>query len=215
MKVKWRGTLSTIRDLPGGGPQGCNLGLLKYDSQTNENTDVILEDEKYKFVDDLSILEVINLILVASSSYNFSQHVANDVGIDPLYLLSQNLQSQGYADKICQCTDDHKMKLNEKKCKVVIFNRTRNYQFATRIKVNNAILETISETPLLVTIVTSDLSWEKNTRHLTGAYYRLFVSRLILLYKVSLSINVLSLSLMVSWWSNLFPCLPQLGLKLS
>ena len=49
----------------------------------------------------------------------------------------------------------------------MIFNRTRNYQFSTRVKVNDIILETISETPLLGTIVSSDLSWEKNTRHLT------------------------------------------------
>ena len=153
MKVKWRGILSTIRDLPGGGPQGGNLGLLEYDSQSNENTDFLLENEKYKFEDDPSILEVINLITVGISSYNFHQHVASDVGIDQLFIPSQNLQSQVYADKICQWTEDQKMKLNEKKCKVIIFNRTRNYQFSTRVKVNDIIFETISETPLLGTIV--------------------------------------------------------------
>ena len=30
---------------------------------------------KYKFVDDLSILEVINLIAVGLAAYNFKQHV--------------------------------------------------------------------------------------------------------------------------------------------
>ena len=167
MRVKWRGTLSTVRDLPGGGPQGCSLGLIEYDSQTNENTDFLLEDDKYKFVDDLSILELINLITIGLSSYNFYQHVASDIGIDQSYIPSENLQSQNYADKICQWTEQNKMKLNEKKCKVMIFNRTRNYQFSTRVHINNTILETISETQLLGTVITSDLTWNKNTQHLT------------------------------------------------
>jgi hypothetical protein len=51
----------------------------------------------------------------------------------------------------------------------MIFNRTRNYQFSTRVHVNNSILDTISDTQLLGTIVSSDLTWlkNKNTRHLT------------------------------------------------
>ena len=167
MKVKWRDTLSTVRDLPGGGPQGCSLGLIEYDSQTNDNTDFLMEDDKYKFVDDLSVLEVINLITIGLSSYNFYQHVASDIGINQSYIPSKNLKSQCYADNICQWTVQNKMKLNEKKCKMMIFNRTRNYQFSTRIHVNNTILDTISDTQLLGTIVSSDLTWHKNTRHLT------------------------------------------------
>ena len=33
MHVKWQGFLSTVRDLPGGGPQGSTTGLLEYKSQ--------------------------------------------------------------------------------------------------------------------------------------------------------------------------------------
>ena len=64
MRVKWHNELSTERDLPGGGPQGSSLGLHEYDSQSNDNADFLPPDDKYKFVDDLSILEVINLIAV-------------------------------------------------------------------------------------------------------------------------------------------------------
>ena len=46
-------------------------------------------------------------------------------------------------------------------------NRTQNYQFSTRVHINNTILETISETQLLGTVITSDLTWNKNTQHLT------------------------------------------------
>ena len=59
MQVKWRGLLSKVRALPGGGPQGGTLGIEEYLSQTNGNTDFLEDDEKYKFIDDLSILELL------------------------------------------------------------------------------------------------------------------------------------------------------------
>ena len=37
MRVKWHGLYSTVRSLPGGGPQGCYLGQLKYGSQSDPN----------------------------------------------------------------------------------------------------------------------------------------------------------------------------------
>ena len=52
------------------------------------------EDGRVKFVDDLSVLEIINLIANELSSYNFKQHMANDFGIEQLYLPVQNNNSQ-------------------------------------------------------------------------------------------------------------------------
>jgi hypothetical protein len=63
------------------------------------------------------------------------------------------------------------MKLNEKKSKLMVFNYTRNYQFATRIYLNSTLLETISETRLLGTIVSADLTWHKNSQYLTQRGY--------------------------------------------
>ena len=62
MKVKWQGLLSSERELPGGGPQGSTTGLLEYKSQTNNNCDFIPQENRYKWVDDLSVLDKINLI---------------------------------------------------------------------------------------------------------------------------------------------------------
>ena len=154
MKVKWRNQLSSVRNLPGGGPQGCNLGLIEYDCQTNDNTDFLLEDDKYKFVDDLSVLEVINLITIGVTSYNFREHVASDIGTEQLYIPSENLKSQSYMDNICKWTDVNKIKLNENKSKLMVFNRTRNFQFSTRIHLNNKLLDIIGETRLLGTVPT-------------------------------------------------------------
>ena len=141
MRVKWQNQLSTVRDLPGGGPQGSSVGLLEYDSQSNSNTDFLSVEDKFKFVDDLSTLEVINLILAGLTSYNFKQHVASDIGTDNLFLPSENIQSQNNMDNISNWTNQNLMQLNERKSKVMIFNFTRNYQFSTRIKLNDSLLE--------------------------------------------------------------------------
>ena len=53
----------------------------------------------------------------------------------------------------------------------MVFNYTRNYQFATRIYLNSTLLETISETRLLGTIVSADLTWHKNSQYLTQRGY--------------------------------------------
>ena len=121
----------------------CSLGLLEYDSQSNNNADFLTEEDKYKFCDDLSLLDIINLITVGLSSYNFKQHVASDVGIDQLYIPSENIRSQSYMNKISNWTTINKMKLNESKTKIIIFNYTTKYQFATRIHLNDNLLDTV------------------------------------------------------------------------
>ena len=37
---------------------------------------------RFKFVDDLSILELINLILAGLIDYDFKNHVASDIGVN-------------------------------------------------------------------------------------------------------------------------------------
>ena len=54
----------------------------------------------------------------------------------------------------------------------MVFNFTRNYQFSTRIKLNDSLLETISETRLLGSVLTSDLKWHANSDQLTKKGYQ-------------------------------------------
>ena len=158
MVVKWKGVFSSTRDLPGGGPQGATMGLIEYMSNSNNNTDYISSEMKFKFVDDLSALELLNLILIGLSSYNFKNHVASDIGVDQLFLPSENIQSQKTLDQIQEWTDDNKMKLNSKKSKVMVFKFTNDYQFATRLYMENNLLETVTQTKLLGTIIQTDLT---------------------------------------------------------
>ena len=82
------------------------------------------------------------------------------------FIPAEYLNSQGYLETIHQWSDDNLMELNVEKSKNMIFNFTYNYQFSTNIKHNGNDLETIDETKLLGTIITSDLKWHKNTEYL-------------------------------------------------
>merc|ERR1711942_587138 len=79
MKVKWNGKFSKEHILNGGGPQGGLMGILEYLSQTNNNTDFISEELKFKFIDDLSFIEILNLISQGLCSFNLKSHVASDI----------------------------------------------------------------------------------------------------------------------------------------
>ena len=180
MIVKWHGLTSSTRDLPGGGPQGCTFGLLEYKSNSNNNVDHVPLHMRFKFVDDLSVLEKLSLILIGLSSYNFRNHVASDIGTHQKYLPNINIQSQNYLDQIQTWTETNKMKLNVDKSKVMIFNFTEDYQFATRLYIEDVLMETINQTKLLGTIVQSDLKWSENTTLIVKKGYQ----RMLILQKL-------------------------------
>lgn len=60
--MKWKNVLSSVKDLPGGRPQGCTLGLDSYKRQSNNNSQLISQNDKFKWIDDLTALEVINIV---------------------------------------------------------------------------------------------------------------------------------------------------------
>ena len=181
MVVKWHGCLSVPRKLAGGGAQGATLGLLEYLSQSNHNTDFISESEKFKFIDDLTVLEIVNLLTAGISCLNLKQHVPGDLPIHNQFIDPENLESQKHLNKISDWTKNQKMKINEKKTKFMIFNFTKNYQFGTRLSINNKPIEMIEHTRLLGTIIQNNLCWDLNTKELV----RKANARMELLRKVS------------------------------
>ena len=110
---------------------------------SNDNTDHIPPDMKYKFVDDLSTLEKLNLLLVGLASYNFRNHVASNIGIDEKFLPSGNIGAQSSLDQIVKWAEGNKMQLNKQKSKVMIFNYTNNFQFSTRLHIKDTLLDII------------------------------------------------------------------------
>ena len=176
MRVKWQGFISILRSLNGGGPQGGTLGIEEYLSQSNDNTNFLNEEEKFKYIDDLSMLELVNLISIGIANYNFKANVASDIGIGHKYLPPENVQSQNYIKKIEAWTNEKQMKLNDSKSKYMIFNFSKNYQVNTRLYMESKLLQQVKETKLLGVIIRDDLSFKSNTNYITrNAYKRMVI----------------------------------------
>ena len=163
MAVKWNGEVSKQFNLPGGGAQGGQLGQLEYISQSDDNVDFLNMEDKYKFIDDLSIIEVINLAMCGISGYNFKQHVASDIGSHGQYLPIENVESQTHLDKIQHWTEEKMMALNKSKTKFMVINFTKKFQFNTRITLDGIPLEEVTECKLLGVTINNQLTWHQNT----------------------------------------------------
>ena len=124
MRVKWKGHVSSFRNLNGGGPQGGTLGIEEYLSHSSGNTNSLTDEEKFKFIDDLSFVEIVNLVNVGISNYNFKAHVAADIGIGNMYLPPENILSQENLNNIEQWTENMEMKLNVRKINCMLINFT-------------------------------------------------------------------------------------------
>ena len=166
MIVKWHGVESSLKTLKGGGPQGGLWGILEYLAQSNSNTPSIKPNLKFKFIDDLSILEIINLLSIGVASYNFHLHVPSDVPTDGVIIPNTSLSTQEHLNNISQWTKTNKMMLNTKKTNGMVFNFCKDYQFTTRIKIESESMDMVTETKLLGVIVNNQLTWDENTKHL-------------------------------------------------
>ena len=75
---------------------------------------------------------------------------------------SKNLRTQEYVSTLDALSVDHKMKLNEKKTKIMLVNFTKKYQFATRIKLKDSNVEQVRHAKILGKIISDDPTWNKN-----------------------------------------------------
>ena len=69
-------------------------------------------------------------------------------------------------NQLSDWTQENKMQLNQKKCNGMIFNFCKEYQFTSKILIENEEMELISQTKLLGVIVNDSLTWEENTKYL-------------------------------------------------
>jgi hypothetical protein len=146
--------------------------LWEYLSQSNDNADCVDVEDRFKFVDDLSFLEIIYMLNVGISSYNIRAHVPSDIPTHNQVICNTNLKSQTQLNMINEWTNEKKMMLNVKKTKTMIFNFSKKYQFTTKLKVNNKNLDVVNETTLLGTLINNKLTWDKNTEELAKKGYK-------------------------------------------
>ena len=115
MYVKWHNHVSHKEHLNGGGPQGSILGNFEYLAQSNDNADCVKCDDRFKFVDDLTVLEKINLLVIGLASHNPHSQIPNDILSNNQIIPAENLETQKIINHIQQWTEDKRMILNEKK----------------------------------------------------------------------------------------------------
>ena len=77
---------------------------------------------------------------------------------------------------ICEWTDEMTMQLNHTKSKDMIFNK--QFQFISRIHMNDELLEIVEESTMSGLVISNDLSWRENTDNLvTKTNIRIIIGR--------------------------------------
>ena len=174
MLVKYKGKESTVKHLPGGGPQGTLLGLLLFlvlindvgfEGQENNTGELITSKRNMrvaneihlKYVDDLTLAEAINLPKnVVSLADNerpqpdmFHARTGHVLPLDNSKVHKQLVKTLEYAKA-------NAMKIYYKKTKVMLFNPCTYIDFMPEISLDNNKLEVVEEIRLLGLIIRSD-----------------------------------------------------------
>ena len=102
------------------------------------------------------------MITVGLSSYNFRQHVPSDIPVHGQFVSQDNLKTTKYISILDQWSQDHLMKLNKSKTKIMITNSIRTFKFATRIMLQNENIQVVNTEKILGTIISDQLTWDAN-----------------------------------------------------
>ena len=135
MSVKFNSEESSLYTLIGGGPQGSWNGMNCYIAASDDSADCVSQDNRYKYCDDLTILELV-MIGDILTEYNFVEHVASDIGINQQYLPAQSYETQTHLNNIAQWSSNNLAKINELKTNYIVFSRAKS-DFATIMTIND------------------------------------------------------------------------------
>ena len=186
MCIRYAGAVSSERMMPGGGPQGTLLIVLLFILQVNlagapcqappslapgtsgpENfpppssvlpCQIVGKTENKKFVDDLTMLEVVSLddvipkeAIIGPPNYH-ERH--------GLFLPRDKTLTQHKLLDLQEFTLSNHMKINEKKTKVIPFNFSKTRDFIPELSFpDSETLDVVYQTKLVGLIVCSSLSW--------------------------------------------------------
>ena len=137
---------------------------------SDDCADHIEEDNKFRYVDDLEILELIKLSGILTE-YDVKSHVPSDVGPHQQFLPPETLRTQSDLHTISEWTESNLMKLNPAKSSYMVFSRSQE-QFATRLTLNSQTLVQKEACKVLGVWIDEDAgSWHKNTAELCKSAY--------------------------------------------
>ena len=199
LRVRYKGKLSQEKNLQAGAGQGCLLGLwcflllLNFAGPEGENETIGVKFTqplhrrkpipvmKKKWGDDMSILTSLNLIksLHIDEEKSLLKPVSYHNRTGHALRLSNNAL-QGHVDELVRFTEQHFMKINQKKTKVALFNPHRNFDFMPEIKLSqdSENIEVVEQYKLLGQIIRTDMKTISNTENIcTKAYKRMWIVR--------------------------------------
>ena len=168
MVLRYKGKESSIKYLPGGGPQGTLLGLLiflvhindtGFSNQLNNAGDILASRKNIEiantihlnFVDDLTLAEAINLPETL-------KHIGPNSRPQP-----DNFHSRTGHTMTEKYAIENEMDINYKKTKLMLFDPCKSIDFMPAMEVGGDQLEEVDELHLLGVKISSDLKWSKNT----------------------------------------------------
>ena len=164
MKVKFNGEESTEHTLNGGSPQGTLLGQIEYLVNSNDNADSVNPEDRYKYIDDLSVLHLV-MMSDLLTNYDVLSHVPSDIAVDKPYLPPESFGTQNILDRITEWTQNNMMKFNHSKSNYIVFSRSKE-DFSTRLSLEDVNLDRVREIKMLGIWLTEELHWSKNTREI-------------------------------------------------
>ena len=188
MVVRYKGKKSSVKSLPGGGPQGTLLGLFLFlvlindtgfkgqennvgEHATRKRNVKAVNQIHLKYVDDLSLAETINL----SEKLEFAP---DRVQPDTFHARTGHVlppESSAVYNQLTQTSIyayENQMKINDKKTKLMVFNPCTSLDFMPEFKLGDNQLEVVDEMRLLGLILRTDMSWKSNTEHIVSKAYK-------------------------------------------
>ena len=182
LQVRYKGKTSKVVEMPGGGPQGTIIGMflfiilinpVKFGPSIKWGETLTSKDHNsarnihLKYVDDLTLAEAIKLKNLQKDvrQHDFPLNFHQRTG----HRLPQNLfQTQDKVSEIIHFANENGMKINSAKSKVMLFNRSRKFDFMPEIRLSkDQVCEVVEEMKLLGVHITSDLKWQSHVNYIT------------------------------------------------
>ena len=179
MILSYKGFQSNMKLLPGGGPQGALLGgiifMLKYNGAflrppipRNIMGPILYSKAKsVKYVDDGTVAVSINLKKTLNIEPSDQPRPLTFRERTGHSLSHENNLLQFYLADLEDFSNKNKMKVNKNKTQVMLFNKSRKWDFPPKVIFSDGKqLEVVSQVKLVGVILSDDLSWHKNTQYI-------------------------------------------------
>ena len=127
-----------------------------------------------KWIDDMTIAEAVNLKNCLIENNHQQQPVTFHERTGH-FLPSEKSQVQTLLTEIFEYTKKNEMQINESKTNVMLFNRSKKFDFAPNLKIGDSgPLSVVEEVKILGMKIRYDLSWSSNTKMMCGKAYSIF-----------------------------------------